>query len=211
MPVLSTWLIRKAHGEEGKGLFGRLRSIYRSYLQVVLRLRWPLVAGYLIVSIGLLYIFLPGLGTEIFPDANAPLLRLRLRMPAGMRIEETERNVLKALHVIDQEAGPGNVQISSDFMGVQPPSYPVNLIHLFTAGPGEAIIQVSLKADAARGESLREKLRAALERELPGARSLVRSCRHREPGDGFRFADARRSRCPGVNLQDDSAHAQKAP
>src|SRR5438034_6027724 len=31
------------------------------------------------------------------------------------------------------------------FMGVQPPSYPVNLIHLFTSGQGEAIIQVSIK------------------------------------------------------------------
>jgi multidrug efflux pump subunit AcrB len=146
VPVFSTWLIRKAHHvEEGKGLFGRLRAFYRSYLQVVLRLRWPLVAGYLIVSIGFLYVFLPRIGTEIFPDANAPLVRFRLRMPTGMRIEETERNVLKALRVIEQEAGAGNVQISSDFMGVQPPSYPVNLIHLFTGGPGEAIIQVSLK------------------------------------------------------------------
>src|SRR5262245_27217188 len=35
VPVFSTWLIRKAHHvEEGKGLFGRLRSFYRDYLQV---------------------------------------------------------------------------------------------------------------------------------------------------------------------------------
>ena len=140
-------------------MFGRLRAFYRSYLQVVLRLRWPLVAGYLAVSIGLLYVYLPRMGTEIFPDANAPLIRIRLRMPTGTRIEETERNVLKALDVIKREAGPGNVQISSDFMGVQPPSYPVNLIHLFTSGPGEAIIQVSLKENTPRGEDLRERLR----------------------------------------------------
>ena len=112
-------------------------------------LRWPLVAGYLAVSIGLLYVYLPRMGTEIFPDANAPLIRIRLRMPTGTRIEETERKVLKALEVIKREAGPENVQISSDFMGVQPPSYPVNLIHLFTSGPGEAIIQVSLKEEHA--------------------------------------------------------------
>ena len=87
-------------------------------------------------------------------------LRIRLRVPTGTRIEETERKVLKALDVIKREAGPENVQISSDFMGVQPPSYPVNLIHLFTSGPGEAIIQVSLKEDTPRGEDLRERLRA---------------------------------------------------
>jgi multidrug efflux pump subunit AcrB len=210
VPVFSTWLIRKAHHvEDGKGFFGRLRSIYRSYLQIVLRLRWPLVAGYLIVSIGLLYIFLPGMGTEIFPDANAPLLRLRLRMPAGMRIEETERNVLKALHVIDQEAGPGNVQISSDFMGVQPPSYPVNLIHLFTAGPGEAIIQVSLKQATPRGEDLRERLRGALERELPGARVSFEAADIVSQVMGFGSPTPVEVAVMGVNLQDDSTHAQK--
>src|SRR4051812_30601082 len=89
VPVFATWLMRGAHHvEEGKGFFGRLRTFYGNYLQVVLRLRWPLVAGYLIISIGLLYVFLPRIGTEIFPDANAPLVRIRLRMPTGMRIEE---------------------------------------------------------------------------------------------------------------------------
>jgi len=135
----------------------------------VLRLRWPLVAGYLVVSIALLYFYLPRMGTEIFPDANAPLLRIRLRLPAGTRIEQTERKVLSALEVIKREAGPGNVQITSDFMGVQPPSYPVNLIHLFTSGPEEAVIQVSLKGEGIRGEDLRERLRHRIGQELPGS------------------------------------------
>src|SRR4030095_5282917 len=131
VPVFSIWLIRSArHVEEGRGLFGRIRGIYRSYLQVMLRFRWPLVVGYLALSIAFLYFLLPRMGTEIFPDANAPLVRIRLRVPTGTRIEETERKVLKALDVIGREAGPENVQTTSDFMGVQPPSYPVNLIHL---------------------------------------------------------------------------------
>ena len=89
------------------------------------------------------------MGTEIFPDANAPLLRIRLRAPAGTRIEETERIVLRALDVIRREVGPDNVAITSDFVGVVPSSYPVNLIHLFTSGPQEAIIQVALKPGCA--------------------------------------------------------------
>jgi len=170
VPVFSTWLIRHARPvEEGKGLFGNLRSFYRRYLEIVLRLRWPLVVGYLAITIGLLYVYLPRMGTEIFPDANAPLIRIRLRAAAGTRVEETERQVLKALDVIGREAGPGNVMITSDFMGLQPPSYPVNLIHLFTSGPGEAIIQVSLKTDTPRGEDLRERLRHSLQKELPNS------------------------------------------
>ena len=93
------------------------------------------------------------MGTEIFPDVDAPLLRIRLRAPAGTRIEETERMVLRALDVIRREVGPDNVEITSDFMGVVPSSYPVNLIHLFTSGPQEAMIQVALKPGAPRGEA----------------------------------------------------------
>ncbi len=168
VPVFSTWLMREAHrGEEHEGVFGRLRSFYERYLRLVLRLRWPLVLVYLAGAFGLLYVLLPRMGTELFPDANAPLLRMRLRAPAGTRIEETERIVLRALDVIQQDAGRDNVQITSDFMGVVPSSYPVDLIHLFTSGPQEAIIQVAVKPDTPRGEALRERIRADLRRELP--------------------------------------------
>jgi len=168
VPVFSTWLMREAHrGEEREGLFGRLRSFYENYLRAVLRFRWPLALVYLVTSLGLLYILIPRMGTELFPDANAPLLRLRLRAPAGTRIEETERIVLRALNIIQQDAGRDNVEITSDFMGVVPSSYPVDLIHLFTTGPQEAIIQVAVKPDTPRGESLRERIRESLHRELP--------------------------------------------
>src|ERR1700687_114555 len=75
VPVLSTWLMREARrGEEHEGIFGRLRSFYERYLRLVLRFRWPLVLGYLAVAFGFLYVLLPRMGTELFPDANAPLL-----------------------------------------------------------------------------------------------------------------------------------------
>src|SRR5262249_31268725 len=134
VPVFSTWLMRQAHpGEEA-----RLRAFYQRYLRGVLRARWPLVLGYLAVSIGLPFVLLPRIGTEIFPDTNPELYRIRLRAPVGTRIEETERIVLRALDMINRDAGLGKVSITSDFMGIQPSSYPVNLIHLFTAGPQEA-------------------------------------------------------------------------
>jgi multidrug efflux pump subunit AcrB len=210
VPVFSTWLIRQVHHvEEGRGFFGRLRSVYRHYLQVVLRLRWPVAGIYLAVSIALLYVYLPRIGTEIFPDANAPLLRIRLRLPTGTRIEETERSALKALDVIKREAGPDNVQISSDFIGVQPPSYPVNLIHLFTSGPGEAIIQVSLKEDARRGEDLRERIRRSLQKELSGSSMSFESADIVSQVMGFGSPTPVEVAVMGVNLQDDYAYGQK--
>jgi hypothetical protein len=84
------------------------------------------------------------------------------------RVEETERIVLRALDLIQRTAGLGNIEITSDFVGVVPSSYPVDLIHLFTSGPQEAIIQFALKPDAPRGEEFRERLRHSLSKELKG-------------------------------------------
>jgi multidrug efflux pump subunit AcrB len=205
VPVFSTWLMREAH----RGEAGRLRGFYASYLRVVLRLRWLLVPIYLIASIGFLYIVFPRMGTELFPDANAPLMRIRLRAPAGTRIEETERDVIRALDVIQREIGADRVAITSDFVGVVPSSYPVDLIHLFTSGPQEAIIQIALKPDTPRGEALRERLRESLRRELPGSQVSF------EAGDIVTQVMSFGSPTPievavqGVSLQDDYSYAQK--
>lgn len=168
VPVFSTWLMKEGHGgQEYEGIFGALRSAYGRYLKTVLRFRWVLVAAYLVTASVLLLFLVPGMGTEIFPDSNAPLFRIRLRAPTGTRIEETERIVLRALETIKREAGANNVEITSDFVGVVPSSYPVDLIHLFTSGPQEAIIQVALNSGSPRGEPLREKLRLTLKKEIP--------------------------------------------
>jgi multidrug efflux pump subunit AcrB len=210
VPVFSTWMMREAHrGEEREGLFGHLRSFYERYLGGVLRFRWPLAIVYLVSALGLLYVLLPRMGTELFPDTNPALFRIRLRAPAGTRVEESERIVLHALDIIKREAGPDNVEITSDFVGLIPSSYPVDLIHLFTSGPQDAIIQVALKPDAPRGEWLRERIRAALARELPGSEVSF------EAGDIVTQVMSYGSPTPievavqGINLQADYDYAEK--
>jgi multidrug efflux pump subunit AcrB len=171
--------------------------------------RWPLVILYLAVSIGLLWILLPRMGTEIFPDANAPRLRLRMRAPTGTRIEVTERLLLRALGVLNREIGPDNVEITSDFLGLIPSSYPVDLIHLFTSGPQEAIIQVAMRPATPRGEALRERLRSSLQKELPECKFSF------EAGDIVTQVMSFGSPTPvevavqGISLQDDYKYAQK--
>ena len=210
VPVFSVWLMREAHsGEEHEGVFGRLHSFYERYLRLVLRLRWPLVAAYIVSALALLYILVPGIGTELFPDANAPLLRMRLRAPAGTRIEETERIVLRALDLIRRDAGTENVAITSDFMGVVPSSYPVDLIHLFSSGPQEAIIQVSLKPDAPRGEALREKIRASIARELPECQVSFESADIVSQVMSFGSPTPIEVAVQGANLANDYSFAQK--
>ena len=209
VPVFSTWLLREPNGEQKRGFFDWLRSVYSRYLGFVLRLRWPVVLVYLVTSVGLIYFLVPRMGTEIFPDSNSPVFRIRLRAPSGTRVEETERIVLQALNVINREAGAGNVEITSDFVGIIPSSYPVDLIHLFTSGPQEAIIQVALKPEAPRGEDLRERLRKSLRSALPTCQFSF------EAGDIVGQVMSFGSPTPvevavlGSNLQDVYKYAQK--
>ncbi len=74
---------------------------------------------------------------------------------------------MQALDLIRKTVGKDNVEITSDHVGVQPSSYPVNLIHLFTSGPEEALVQVQLRPKHPDNERLRENLRAAFRKEMP--------------------------------------------
>jgi multidrug efflux pump subunit AcrB len=205
VPVFSTWIMREAHRGEGR----ILRRTYEKYLKGVLWARWPLALGYLAIAFGGIYLLFPRLGAEIFPDVNAPLYRIRLRAPAGTRIEETERIVLRALDLIKREAGEGNVQVTSDFMGIQPASYPVNLIHLFTAGPQEAVIQVSTKAGSVQSEPFRERLRKAVHHELPGAQISFEAADIVSQVMSFGSPTPIEVAVTGTNLDDNYAYAEK--
>jgi multidrug efflux pump subunit AcrB len=167
VPIASAWLMRERHEDEAhEGMFGWLRARYASAVGVALQRSWLPFAAYAALVILVLAALLPRIGSEIFPNAETGLVRIRLRAPVGTRVEETERLALRALGTIRDAAGPAHIETTSDFVGVQPASYPVNLIHLFTSGPHEAILQVALR-DIRGGEALRETLRGALRRDLP--------------------------------------------
>jgi multidrug efflux pump subunit AcrB len=169
VPVLSAWVMRKSQRESGtRGPFEKLQSAYSSYLKFVIRWRWPLVGAYLVGTALFLYLVFPRVGTEFFPKAESRQFQLRLRAPIGTRVERTELIELKALDLIKQEVGPQNVDITTGYIGVQPPTYPVNTIYLFTSGQHEAVLRVALKPTAPyRGENLQERLRQRFREALP--------------------------------------------
>jgi multidrug efflux pump subunit AcrB len=168
VPVFAIWMMKESNrGETEEGRFGKLREWYDRYLERVLPWKLPVIAGYLVLTAIILLAVAPLIGTEIFPDANGPVLRMRLKAPVGTRIEETEPMVLEALALIRKTVGKDNVEITSDYMGVQPSSYPVNLIHLFTGGPEEALVQVQLRRGHPDDERLRESLRSAFQQQMP--------------------------------------------
>src|SRR6266850_2179715 len=165
VPVLVTWMMHEA--KEGAKT-PRWREWYASILRFSIRWRWGVAGAYAIAAAALLFVLIPQMHTEIFPTTDAGQFQLRLRAPTGTRIERTEVLTLKALDIIRHEVGPENVGIESDFVGVQPPNYPINTIFLFTSGPHEAVMLVALKPEALlHGEDLKERLRQRLAKDLP--------------------------------------------
>ena len=167
VPVLSTWMLRE-EGRQEPGFIERLRSSYRDRLESVLRFRWLVVGGYVAATFALIAILFPRIGTEIFPNVETKQIQLRLRAPTGTRLERTELIELKAMDVIKNLVGPGNIEITTGFIGVQTPNYPINTIYLFASGQHEAVVGVSLKPSAPPvTEELKEQLRHDLKKALP--------------------------------------------
>jgi len=167
VPVLSVWVMRSSHAGEQSGL----RNLYRAYLDWVVRLRWVVAGSYLAGTALILFLLIPRLGVEIFPTVDSGQFQLRLRAPTGTRIERTELYALRVLDTIKRLVGENNVDISTAFIGIQPASYPINTIYLWTSGPHEAVMKVALKPGATlRGERLKERLRQEIAREIPDVR-----------------------------------------
>jgi multidrug efflux pump subunit AcrB len=170
VPVLSVWLLKHYHPHpeaESASLFGRFRAGYGWVLAQVTRGRWLLVPAYLVAAALAIWLVGGSLGREIFPTVDAGQFQLRLRAPVGTRIERTEELTVQALEAIKDMVGPDQVDISLGYVGVVPPSYPINSVYLWMGGPEEAVLRVALKPGSGiRVEELKHRLRAELPQRL---------------------------------------------
>ncbi|HTV81085.1 MAG TPA: efflux RND transporter permease subunit [Acidobacteriaceae bacterium] len=172
VPVVYIWLNRQMHRSQkesaGETRFDRLRNRYATLVERLIARRRLLIIAYFAVTAAIILLVGPQIGREIFPHIPQNQFQLRLRAPAGTRIEVTEQIALKALDDIKKLAGPGNVDLSIGYVGTYAPSYPVNLIYLWTSGPQEAVLKVQLRQGANISVSqFEERLRRILPRDLP--------------------------------------------
>jgi multidrug efflux pump subunit AcrB len=183
VPVLAVWLLGRpgagpAREEPAEGWVVRLRRRLGGALEWMAPARGLVVALYAVVTTAIVVAVGLSLGREIFPASDAHQFQLRFAAPAGTKFEATEQLAGNVLREIEGAAGAGNVAISLGYVGVQPSSYPINTIFLWTGGPQEGVLQVALRPDAGiRVGELEEALRRRFSERLPGARFSF------EPGD----------------------------
>src|SRR3954471_12828213 len=183
VPVLSVWWLgthREGRASESRrqDWVDRLRGRLMSGLRRVGRGKALLVAAYAVLTVAVAVAVGLTLGREIFPPSGVKAFQLRFRAPAGTKFESTERLGRDVLDVISQAAGPGHVDITLGYVGVQPSSYPINTIFLWTGGSHEGVLQVALKRDApVRIDALQATLRQTFHDRFPDAQFSF------EPGD----------------------------
>src|SRR5262249_24456923 len=147
----------------------KVQNWYGERISQMMSFKWWILIGYVfIIAVGVLLIG-RRLGTDIFPTVDAGQFQLRLRAPAGTRVERTEEIALKALDAIRQEAGPEKFEITLVFGGAIPAISPINSIYLWTSGPQEQLFLVALRADShIRLSELKERLQQKFPAILPG-------------------------------------------
>nr|MDQ3348934.1 efflux RND transporter permease subunit [Acidobacteriota bacterium] len=182
VPILSVWLLGTHRSQltapPASDWVGRLRDRLGALLHRLAPARGLLVAGYVVVTAGIVVAVGLTLGREIFPPSGSKQFQLRFRAPAGTKFESTERLARDVLEEIRQAAGPNNVAITLGYVGVQPSSYPINTIFLWTGGSHEGVLQVALESEAPlRLDDFQETLRQVFQHKFPDAQFSF------EPGD----------------------------
>ena len=189
VPVLSNWILKdKSHDHAGTtevqaagqaavfhldppkpNRFDKFRNFFLRFLEKQMRHSRLLIAAYFLVAIGITVIVAGHIGKDILPAANDGQFQLRLRAPEGSRLEVTEATLQKAQQVLYQTVGgKQNVNIISAFAGQMPSSFPTLSIILFTSGPNEVLMQVSMDPNYKENvDDLQERYRIALHKAMP--------------------------------------------
>jgi CzcA family heavy metal efflux pump len=177
VPVAANWLMKDKLQHNKNGRFEEFKANYKNRIQKFSKNAGWVSPVFIIVSLLLLAGLFSISGTDIFPKVDAGQAQVRLRLPTGTRVERTEDATKKLLAIADSISN-GKVEITSAFAGTQPPSFPVNYIHLWTGGPNESITKINLKKGSGIAiEDFKEAMRKAVAIEIPKAKISF------EPGD----------------------------
>jgi multidrug efflux pump subunit AcrB len=176
VPVLSWKLLKKEPTENEAQLsrwgalrvhaLDRLREGYGAALARVLSHRvFALVCAGLLVASALL--LAPAIGTDFFPGADVGIMKLHVRAPAGTRIEDTERLVLKVEDEIRKIVPAAELSTIDDMIGV-PIFYNLAFVQTDNVSGMDGQILVSLKPGHRPTAEYVREIRKRLPERFPG-------------------------------------------
>lgn len=121
-----------------------------------------LVGVFLLVGVGFVWI-----GKGLLPQSNNGQYQMKLRLPAGTRVERTESMVLDVLQILDSLTD-NHVEISSAYAGMIPSNYATANLYIFNSGTHEALLQLQTDEHfKMKKDEFQDKVRAAIKNKLP--------------------------------------------
>ncbi len=184
VPILIDLIVHgERHGRPDEstspGLFGRLHAGFehrfekfrRSYvglLHVILtrRIAAAAVAGTMVVGAGILTFFV---GEDYFPQISAGQMRLHVRGPTGLRVEETERLFQAVEDEIRRVIPARDLDLILDNIGMPAINYNLSYDDGSTVAMNDGQILINLKEGHGSTDEYVRRLRAALREKFPSA------------------------------------------
>jgi len=147
--------------------FERFRDGYRDLLGAFIARR-----GFGLACVAILIgssLFLgPVVGEDFFPSVDAGMMKMHLRAPSGMRIEETERVVDGIERGIKRVIPAAELDSISDNIGLPAFAYVLAYYQTDSVGPQDADILISLKPDHHPTATYRDRIRRIVHEQFPG-------------------------------------------
>jgi multidrug efflux pump subunit AcrB len=154
------WLTKFEHS------FDRLKEAYRRGLTTALHHR-AIVLGCIAVMIGSSLLLMRGVGEDFFPYVDAGQIRLHVRVPSGIRLEESERLLDQVEGIIRQVIPANELELMTDHIGL-PIYWALLFYQTDTIGPQDADLQIQLKPRHHPSLKYVDQIREAVAEQMPG-------------------------------------------
>jgi len=171
VPMLGSVLLGKPKGRRSSGWQERIRDGYGRLLEGSLRRRYGLISFFLGLAV-LAAVLVPALGSEFLPEIDDGRIMIKVKLPTGTSVEETDRLLAR----IEEKIGDDPL-IESAFTLVGGKVW--GLYTFEVANEGEIDLQlVSQDARTVSTEATMERMKKALSTmSPPGGKVMVRKMR----------------------------------
>ena len=146
--------------------FDRFRENYRAGLTTALHHR-GLVLGCIGAVILSSLLLLMAVGQDFFPYVDAGQIKFHVRVPAGTRLEETERTMARVENIVRSVIPPKELRLITDHIGL-PVYWALLFYQTDTIGPQDADLQIELSKKHRPSLAYIEQIRRAVNEQLPG-------------------------------------------
>ncbi|HTR61945.1 MAG TPA: efflux RND transporter permease subunit [Candidatus Binataceae bacterium] len=146
--------------------FERFKQKYQRGLTTALHHRGLVLAcvGATVLSSMLLFF---AVGEDFFPYVDAGQIKLHVRVPAGIRLEETERIMARIENITRDVIPPGELHLMTDHIGL-PIYWALLFYQTDTIGPQDADLQIELSPKHAPSVDYIREIRRRVNKEMPG-------------------------------------------